>query len=413
MSSEYKDFWDDYIEFLVPPVLSVFEDEHPRVRYYACEAMYNIIKVAKPMRYFNEIFDGTGRHTADPDKDVKAGAVYLDKVLKDVVTDADAVGKHGFRTVFLPRFMPLLSERIQSKNPFLLSFLLGWVQLLQTLPDLDLYPYLPSLLPGLFGMLGENVKDLRVKADFCLANFLKGLRSSFSTSPGAMNFFGQGVESPLLSPQLQLGSQDLRRVRHRVVHTTTPILVDIVRNIHGEMRRNPGANTIAQTRTWSSQLTAALGWLQSFVEFATNELEEQRSAGIARGFSATAADVDPAVPSSQQQQQQQLLLEVEAELFAPAPLSAPDDPEPFSLLPLFLTAVLPCLDSNDRDTARIAVETHSELLQLVDTSEYGRDMKRPLLLALIRSLQKEMSLWRSQLSHSQLLHESVMQKWQK
>jgi hypothetical protein len=43
----------------VPPVLACFTDQDARVRYYACEAMYNIAKVAKGeiLIYFNHIFD--------------------------------------------------------------------------------------------------------------------------------------------------------------------------------------------------------------------------------------------------------------------------------------------------------------------------------------------------------------------
>lgn len=43
----------------MPPVLACFTDQDARVRYYACEAMYNIAKVAKGeiLIYFNHIFD--------------------------------------------------------------------------------------------------------------------------------------------------------------------------------------------------------------------------------------------------------------------------------------------------------------------------------------------------------------------
>lgn len=43
----------------MPPVLACFTDQDARVRYYACEAMYNIAKVAKGeiLVYFNHIFD--------------------------------------------------------------------------------------------------------------------------------------------------------------------------------------------------------------------------------------------------------------------------------------------------------------------------------------------------------------------
>jgi Vacuolar 14 Fab1-binding region len=48
-----------YLEKIVPPVLACFTDQDARVRYYACEAAYNIAKVAKGeiLMYFNDIFD--------------------------------------------------------------------------------------------------------------------------------------------------------------------------------------------------------------------------------------------------------------------------------------------------------------------------------------------------------------------
>jgi vacuole morphology and inheritance protein 14 len=48
-----------YLEEIVPPVLACFTDQDARVRYYACESMYNIAKVAKGeiLLYFNEVFD--------------------------------------------------------------------------------------------------------------------------------------------------------------------------------------------------------------------------------------------------------------------------------------------------------------------------------------------------------------------
>ena len=45
---------------LVQPVLTCFEDPDARVRYYACESLYNISKVARGavLVFFNSIFDG-------------------------------------------------------------------------------------------------------------------------------------------------------------------------------------------------------------------------------------------------------------------------------------------------------------------------------------------------------------------
>ena len=52
-----------YLGFLVPPVLSCFFDPDSRVRYYACEALYNIAKVAREtiLPFFNDIFDGLSK----------------------------------------------------------------------------------------------------------------------------------------------------------------------------------------------------------------------------------------------------------------------------------------------------------------------------------------------------------------
>ncbi len=48
-----------YLKDIVEPVLVCFDDEDARVRYYACESLYNIAKVAKGeiLVYFNEIFE--------------------------------------------------------------------------------------------------------------------------------------------------------------------------------------------------------------------------------------------------------------------------------------------------------------------------------------------------------------------
>lgn len=47
----------------MPPVLACFSDQDARVRYYACESMYNIAKVAKGeiLLFFNEVFDALAK----------------------------------------------------------------------------------------------------------------------------------------------------------------------------------------------------------------------------------------------------------------------------------------------------------------------------------------------------------------
>ena len=49
-----------HLASLLKPVLASFSDQDARVRYYGCEALYNIAKVARAncVTYFNDIFNG-------------------------------------------------------------------------------------------------------------------------------------------------------------------------------------------------------------------------------------------------------------------------------------------------------------------------------------------------------------------
>jgi vacuole morphology and inheritance protein 14 len=49
-----------YLDVLLPPVLHCFDDPESRVRYYACESLYNICKVSRSymLLHFNMMFEG-------------------------------------------------------------------------------------------------------------------------------------------------------------------------------------------------------------------------------------------------------------------------------------------------------------------------------------------------------------------
>lgn len=76
-----------YLAKIVPPVLACFTDQDARVRYYACEAMYNIAKVAKGeiLIYFNSIFDQLCKVSNPPqgyrESDADGGKYSLGQIL--------------------------------------------------------------------------------------------------------------------------------------------------------------------------------------------------------------------------------------------------------------------------------------------------------------------------------------------
>lgn len=73
-----------YMDGLTNPILACFLDTDSRVRYYACESLYNVAKVGRGalLPHFNEVFDVLAKLVADPDQNVKSGAELLDRLLK-------------------------------------------------------------------------------------------------------------------------------------------------------------------------------------------------------------------------------------------------------------------------------------------------------------------------------------------
>lgn len=129
---------------------------------------------------------------------VKNGAELLDRLIKDIVAESassyvsvlqlppDQEGDgdkfiadnlDSLPTAFsLPRFIPLLKERIWVINPFTRQFLVGWITLLDSIPDLELVAYLPEFLGGLLKFLSDPNRDVHVTTRNCLDRFLNEIK---------------------------------------------------------------------------------------------------------------------------------------------------------------------------------------------------------------------------------------------
>jgi len=161
-----------YLHVLLPPVFHCFDDPEARVRYYACESLYNIAKVSRQsmLLYFNQIFEGLTKLFADVDADVKNGANLLDRLIKDIVTESDSF--------HVNQFLPLLQTYIRRTNPYIRQLIVGWITLLDSVPDISMLDYLPDFLDGLFNMLSDSNREIRQAADAALSDFLRELSSS-------------------------------------------------------------------------------------------------------------------------------------------------------------------------------------------------------------------------------------------
>jgi vacuole morphology and inheritance protein 14 len=151
---------------------------------------------------------------ADTDPAVKNGAELLDRLIKDIVTEQAStyvshaalssplnsprastsmsmLSTHEYdklqqpeRAFSLPRFIPLLRERIYVVNPFTRTYLVSWLIVLDSVPELELVSYLPDFLDGLLKFLADPIVDIRTTTQNVLADFLKGIREVAEVQQG-------------------------------------------------------------------------------------------------------------------------------------------------------------------------------------------------------------------------------------
>ncbi len=129
---------------------------------------------------------------------MKNGAELLDRLVKDIVAESAAsyvsvleytekrAGQDGHdpetssadlpMAFSLAKFIPLLQERIHVINPFTRTFLVSWLTLLDTIPDLELVYYLPDFLGGLFRFLSDPNRDVYVATQGLLERFLNEIK---------------------------------------------------------------------------------------------------------------------------------------------------------------------------------------------------------------------------------------------
>lgn len=163
-----------FLPSLLPAVLHCFDDPDSRVRYYACESLYNMAKASRVaiLDNFNQIFEGLTKLFADVDVDVKNGANLLDRLMKDIIASADP---SSFQ---VDMFLPVMQNYIRRTNPYIRQLIVGWISLLDSLPDVSMLDFLPEVLDGLFNMLSDSNREIRQAADATLSDFLRELSAS-------------------------------------------------------------------------------------------------------------------------------------------------------------------------------------------------------------------------------------------
>jgi vacuole morphology and inheritance protein 14 len=112
---------------------------------------------------------------------VQNAAAILDNMIKDIVAACDNFDIDSF----IPRLARFLAvPHMPNKR----RFLIDWTSLLQSVPDIDMLAYLPSLLDGMMNMLSDTHTEIRTAAGRTLDNFLRQVCTSYSVDslPGKL-----------------------------------------------------------------------------------------------------------------------------------------------------------------------------------------------------------------------------------
>lgn len=97
---------------------------------------------------------------------------------EEITDDKDLADEHAdLPTAFsLKQFIPLLKDRSYTINPFTRTFLVGWITLLDSIPDLELVTYLPEFLGSLLKFLSDPNRDVHQATQACLDKFLSEIK---------------------------------------------------------------------------------------------------------------------------------------------------------------------------------------------------------------------------------------------
>jgi vacuole morphology and inheritance protein 14 len=267
---------------------------------------------------------------ADSELSVKNGAELLDRLIKDIVSESAATyvsvlesSQNGYEggddkeqggerqgeapTAFsLKNFIPLLKERLFALNPFARTFLVGWVVLLDSIPDLELVTYLPEFLGELLKFLSDSNRDVHVATQGCLDRFLneikrisrvkKGIAESKKSKGDGKRKREDSLDSGSAQPALEEGDeidstvaddedtesseddwvpgQDVQINYKAILEILTATLdsplgmAPLRRPLKGESPRRP----FAETGTEEDGLLESLRWIVGFLDICPEEV---------------------------------------------------------------------------------------------------------------------------------------------
>ena len=149
-------------DLILASVVHACQDHSQRVRYYATESLFNVVKVIPSLavQHFFILFEILRSLYADVDVDVKSGAELLDKKLKEVIVGAMNSGQFSADAC-----VPVFCRFVQLRNKATQRLTLSWLQeLAEKLIGSPILEFLHLLLGGIFDMVADPTLAIRQSA---------------------------------------------------------------------------------------------------------------------------------------------------------------------------------------------------------------------------------------------------------
>jgi hypothetical protein len=149
-------------DLILASVVHACQDHSQRVRYYATESLFNVVKVIPSLavQHFFILFEILRSLYADVDVDVKSGAELLDKKLKEVI-----VGAMNSGSFTADACVPVFARFVYMPNKATKRLTLTWLQeLAEKLIGAPILEFLHLFLGGIFDMVADPTLAIRQSA---------------------------------------------------------------------------------------------------------------------------------------------------------------------------------------------------------------------------------------------------------
>lgn len=162
-----------YIDDIVKPILSCAHDIGRDVRYRTLEAMYNVIKCIRGdiLVYLGKIFDIIMALCEDTDQNVREATHLIDKLIKDIVIE--------YPTFDIVTFVGMIREKIYALQMNTRKIILGWINFLNSVPEIDMLIFIQDILDGLLKIACDPNKEIRRHSESILSEFQNKIMNNF------------------------------------------------------------------------------------------------------------------------------------------------------------------------------------------------------------------------------------------